>query len=641
MKFTFAPESTPLDGYTIKRGIHRGGFGEVYYALSDAGKEVALKLLNNNLEVELRGVSQCLNLTHPNLVTIFDMKQDSDGDHWIVMEYVSGECLDKVVAKHPAGMPMEQVLRWLDGMTSGLAFLHDRGIVHRDLKPANIFSDASGVKIGDVGLSKFISESRRSAQTQSVGTVYYMAPEVARGRYGREVDVYALGVILYELITGTVPFNGQTTAEILMKHLSDRPDLTPIPDRLRPVLARALEKDPERRIADANQLAREFRDAVQGRGPATPPPPPMGYTRARPTTPPPKPLMAAQFQETHVPRPPAIPQQQVPPPATLTQGFKGLHPFAKCAIGGFLFLLVARVGGGIGGMAMGGLLIGAIAYAAYVVWTSIFGRAPAPNPAPVAYNPPPPVRPDYVPADKAARRAKAAKAPVFRRAKVVKPKPLTPATVRKVGFVSKMSQLTGSMVLAAIFSTLAMVIMAATGALETPAQLGLFNLITLVASWATMTVSKLTEGSSVGGFSRRILQGITGVGIGIFAFLMNTVLLADVPLGDQGSPFLDRHEMMEHGQIAPALFGLFFGLLFFCRRWSWHADAFRSGRLRISTALITLFVGFMASMFSGFDLQWGMTWALAITCTVQLSSKFIPADQRQQAMMTSEKKVAA
>ena len=89
MKFTFAPESTPLDGFTIKRAIHRGGFGEVYYALSDAGKEVALKLLNNNLEVELRGVSQCLNLKHPNLVTIFDMKTDNDGDHWIVMEYVS------------------------------------------------------------------------------------------------------------------------------------------------------------------------------------------------------------------------------------------------------------------------------------------------------------------------------------------------------------------------------------------------------------------------------------------------------------------------------------------------------------------------------------------------------------------------
>ena len=86
MRFTFVPESRPLEGYTIKRAIHRGGFGEVYYALSDAGKEVALKLLHNNMEVELRGVSQCLNLKHPNLVTIFDIRQDSEQEHWIVKQ---------------------------------------------------------------------------------------------------------------------------------------------------------------------------------------------------------------------------------------------------------------------------------------------------------------------------------------------------------------------------------------------------------------------------------------------------------------------------------------------------------------------------------------------------------------------------
>ena len=109
MKFTFAPESRPLEGYTIKRAIFRGGFGEVYYALTDAGREVALKLLQNNSEVELRGVQQCLNLSHPNLVTIFDVRQDGDGDHWIIMEYISGETLDAILRKHPQGMPVESV----------------------------------------------------------------------------------------------------------------------------------------------------------------------------------------------------------------------------------------------------------------------------------------------------------------------------------------------------------------------------------------------------------------------------------------------------------------------------------------------------------------------------------------------------
>ena len=264
MKFTFAPESKPLDGYTIKRAIHRGGFGEVYYALSDAGKEVALKLLRNNLQVELRGVKQCLNLKHPNLVTIFNVQTDSDGDHWIVMEYVAGKNLATVIDEAAGPLSPEETQHWLSGIVGGLSYLHDRGIVHRDLKPANIFSEAGAVKIGDIGLAKFITESRRSAQTESVGTVYYMAPEVAHGRYGREVDIYSLGILLYEMLTGRVPFDGESTAEILMKHLTEKPDLSPLPANLRPVLAHALEKDPLKRTPTAAQLLTEFDMALQG-----------------------------------------------------------------------------------------------------------------------------------------------------------------------------------------------------------------------------------------------------------------------------------------------------------------------------------------------------------------------------------------
>ena len=149
-------------------------------------------------------------------------------------------------------------------MVEGLSFLHDRGIVHRDLKPGNVFLENGVVKIGDVGLSKFISESHRSAQTQSVGTVYYMAPEVAHGRYGREVDVYSLGIVAYELLTGRVPFIGESAGEILMKHLSEKPDLSPIPRRLRPVLAESLEKDPLRRTPNVRQFLDNFNKAVAG-----------------------------------------------------------------------------------------------------------------------------------------------------------------------------------------------------------------------------------------------------------------------------------------------------------------------------------------------------------------------------------------
>src|SRR5437764_6515012 len=97
-KFTYASGSRPLEGYTIKRGVGRGGFGEVYYATSDAGKEVALKLIRRNLDVELRGVTQCLNMKHPNLLGLFDIRQDELGDSWVVMEYINGETLDTVLA---------------------------------------------------------------------------------------------------------------------------------------------------------------------------------------------------------------------------------------------------------------------------------------------------------------------------------------------------------------------------------------------------------------------------------------------------------------------------------------------------------------------------------------------------------------
>src|SRR5947209_6745617 len=118
-RFAFTSGARPLDGYTIKRGLGHGGFGEVYYAVSDAGKEVALKLVRRNLDIELRGVTQCLNLKHPNLVALFDVRQDDQEETWVVMEYVSGQSLQEVLAANPQGLPTPQVLHWMQGMCAG------------------------------------------------------------------------------------------------------------------------------------------------------------------------------------------------------------------------------------------------------------------------------------------------------------------------------------------------------------------------------------------------------------------------------------------------------------------------------------------------------------------------------------------
>src|SRR5262245_29221009 len=256
MKFTYSSGQRPLEGYTIKRGIGHGGFGEVYYGLSDGGKEVALKLVRSNLEVELRGMSQCLNFKHPNLVHLFDLRTDAHGDHWVVMEYVAGETLNTILNRHPQGLAPELVRQWFAGLAAAVGYLHDHGIVHRDLKPGNVFLENGVVKVGDYGLCKFISGSQRTAQTQSVGTVHYMAPEISTGNYGKQIDVYAAGVILYEMLTGRVPFEGESAGEILMKHLTTPPDLSKLPQAFVSVVGKALAKNPAHRYASMAEMAR-------------------------------------------------------------------------------------------------------------------------------------------------------------------------------------------------------------------------------------------------------------------------------------------------------------------------------------------------------------------------------------------------
>lgn len=259
MPYTFRYGDRPLEGVTVQRAVGRGGFGEVYYAVTDSGKQVALKYLRENPEIELRGISHVMNLKSPHLITIYDVRKNVANEPFVIMEYISGPSLRELLIAEPHGLGPQKAAFFLDGIAKGLAYLHDRGIVHRDLKPANIFYDDGYVKIGDYGLSKHMSISRHSGQTVSVGTVHYMAPEIGSGSYTKAIDVYALGVILYEMLTGGLPFSGSSMGEILMRHLSDRPDLSGIPEPFASVIAKALAKDPHDRYADANEMV----DAVR------------------------------------------------------------------------------------------------------------------------------------------------------------------------------------------------------------------------------------------------------------------------------------------------------------------------------------------------------------------------------------------
>lgn len=262
MKFTYRSGQRPLSGYTLKRGVGQGGFGEVYFAVSDGGKEVALKLLHRHSDAELRGVAHCLNLKHPHLVHLYDLLADTRGDKWVVMEYVFGESLGQWINRYPTGLPGELVKEWFAALARAVTYLHDHGVVHRDLKPANIFVEHGHLKIGDYGLSRRLGHSGAGDLTRGIGTPHYMAPEIKSGNYTLSIDVYACGVILYEMLTGHPPFEGETPAEVLIKHQTDTPDLARVPAGFVPVIEKALKKNPADRYPNMKEFARAVEAVV-------------------------------------------------------------------------------------------------------------------------------------------------------------------------------------------------------------------------------------------------------------------------------------------------------------------------------------------------------------------------------------------
>ncbi|MHC4203670.1 MAG: protein kinase domain-containing protein [Planctomycetota bacterium] len=257
-KYQYQHGDRPLEGFTIERAAGRGGFGEVYYAVSDGGREVALKAVQNYEQIELRGISHCMNLKSPHLVTIFDVKYNERNEPFVIMEYVSGPSLRDLLTESPHGLGVQKAAFFLREIAKSLTYLHECGIVHRDLKPSNIFYENGYVKVGDYGLAKAISASRHSGHTITVGTVHYMAPEIGAGSYNRSIDIYALGVLLYEMLTGDVPFMGSSPAEILMKHMTNAPEVNNIDEPFAHVVKKALAKDPADRYQTIQEMVEDL-----------------------------------------------------------------------------------------------------------------------------------------------------------------------------------------------------------------------------------------------------------------------------------------------------------------------------------------------------------------------------------------------
>jgi eukaryotic-like serine/threonine-protein kinase len=259
--------------YRIVEKVGEGGMGVVFRAHDDRlNRDVALKflpaeLLNNEnaRALLIREARTASALNHPNICTIYDVG-DQDGQNYIVMEFVKGRALSEQIPEN--GLPADTVIRYGEQIADAMAHAHERGVIHRDLKSPNVIITSAGrVKVLDFGLAKHITPDEISLKTQSlstltsegaiVGTMHYMAPELFRGESAdARSDIWALGVILYEMANGKRPFRGKTSYELSSVILHDDPPRLAdnVPLGLRAVTEHCLAKDPQQRYQHASEV---------------------------------------------------------------------------------------------------------------------------------------------------------------------------------------------------------------------------------------------------------------------------------------------------------------------------------------------------------------------------------------------------
>ena len=259
-----------IGGYQVISLLGAGGMGEVYEARDGKlGRKVAIKILPASFANDAerlarfqREARMLAALNHPNIATIYGL-EESDGVHYLVMELVPGENLAQRVSK--GALPVEEALKVAGQIAEGLEAAHEKGVIHRDLKPANVKVTPEGrVKVLDFGLAKaFAGEgevdlSRAPTLSEAgriLGTPSYMSPEQARGLpVDKRTDIWAFGCVLYEMLTGRTPFEGQTLSDVLAAILKQEPDYSALPEgtppQIRDLLRRCLQKDPKRRLRD-------------------------------------------------------------------------------------------------------------------------------------------------------------------------------------------------------------------------------------------------------------------------------------------------------------------------------------------------------------------------------------------------------
>src|SRR5215216_4846985 len=268
---------TLFDGrYRIVRKLGTGGMANVYLAEDqELGRRVAIKILDERhasdeqfVERFRREAKNAASLSHPNIVSIYD-RGEAEGTYYIAMEYLDGRSLKElIVARGPA--PIHLAVDYARQILAALRFAHRHGIVHRDIKPHNVLVDGEGrLKVTDFGIAR-AGASQMTEVGSIIGTAQYLSPEQAKGApVDQTSDLYSVGVVLFELLTGQVPFTGDSPVEIAMKHLAEIPPApselrADVPNDLDLVVVRALAKEPTDRYQSAAAMDADLQRVLEG-----------------------------------------------------------------------------------------------------------------------------------------------------------------------------------------------------------------------------------------------------------------------------------------------------------------------------------------------------------------------------------------
>ncbi len=255
------------DRYQIIKSIGEGGMANVYLAYDTIlDRNVAVKVLRGDLANDEKFVRRfqrealsASSLTHPNIVEVYDVGEDN-GQYYIVMEYVEGKHLKNLIKKR-GKLTVSEVIDIMLQITDGMSVAHDSYIIHRDIKPQNIMILENGlVKIMDFGIAMAMNSTQLTQTNSVMGSVHYLPPEQANGKGSTlQSDIYSMGIVMYELLTGSLPYKGDNAVEIALKHLKEPlpsiRDIVPnIPQSIENIIIKATAKNPKNRYADAREM---------------------------------------------------------------------------------------------------------------------------------------------------------------------------------------------------------------------------------------------------------------------------------------------------------------------------------------------------------------------------------------------------